>query len=445
MESRIEQINERAISQCRSIDAVIAYVTDQTTLLDCCLKADKPLEIWVRYDYSVPVSLDILKDFLTKRSPNYVCHLVAGSYHPKVIWWREYGVYIGSANLSDSAWFKNIEAGIFLTEEELHENEIFSDLEDFFEYLDRRSHPLTEEIYKQLSDWSNDENFKALWQAQKEFEKVRKLPKLKGISDVTKEKSQTKKKNKFLSEWNSTLQQLRDIARRVSSDTYRPSWVPEGTFAGTQADQFLHAYYYEQVQNQYKTFHRHNKDNPEKALVSAMEWLREWPEPKPPKMELLAMTDWSVYLQQKLTRENIISLSEDDFVEVCKRVHAIREHSLRVSHESLGLKEKLPKMEADQRYEFFSRWLYKQRSKNGDTVLECLHFVLYGGQSDKTPDRLFEACFNPKRQISHLGVSSIGEIIGWTLPDKFPPRNGQTSKALTALGYPVKIHSGNNK
>ena len=27
---RIEQINEWAISQCRSIDAAIAYVTDQT-------------------------------------------------------------------------------------------------------------------------------------------------------------------------------------------------------------------------------------------------------------------------------------------------------------------------------------------------------------------------------------------------------------------------------
>ena len=126
-----------------------------------------------------------------------------------------------------------------LTEEELHENELFSDLEDFFEYLDSRSEPLTEEIYKQLSGWSNDENFKALWQAKKEFEKVRKLQMLLGISDVTKGNSQTKKKIKFLAEWNPTLQQLRDIARRVSSDTYRPSWVPGGASAGAQADQFF--------------------------------------------------------------------------------------------------------------------------------------------------------------------------------------------------------------
>ena len=339
----------------------------------------------------------------------------------------EYGAYIGSANLSNSAWFENIEAGIFLTEEELHKNGLFSDLEDFFKYLDSRSEPLTEERYKELSDWSNDENFKALWQAKEEFEKVRKLPKLKSISDVTKGNSQTKKKNKFLSEWNSTLQQLRDIARRVSSDTYRPSWVPEGTSAGTQADQFLYAYYEEQVHKQYKAPHRLNKDNPEKALVSAMEWWRERPEPESQSTELLVMTDWSVYLQQKLTRENIISLSEDDFVEVCKRVHAIRVHSRQVSHESLGVKEKLPKMKVDQRHEIFGRWLYKKRSKNGDTVLECLHFVLYGGQADETPDRLFEACFNQKRKIRRLGISSIGEIIGWGLPDKFPPRNGRTS------------------
>ena len=441
---RIEQINEWAISQCRSIDAAIAYVTDQKTLLDCCLKANKQLKIWVLYDYSIPVRLDILKLFLTKRSPNYVCKLVAGYYHPKVIWWREYGAYIGSANLSNSAWFENIEAGIFLTEEELHENELFSDLEDFFEDLDSRSHPLTEEIYWQLDDWSNNECYKALWQVEREFEKVRKLPKGKGISDVTKVKSQTKKKNDFLSEWDSTLQQLRDIACRVSSDTYRPSWVPEGTTAGTQADQFLHAYY-EHVHKQYIAFYRYNKNNPEKALVSAMEWWREIPKSKPPRIELLVVTDWSVYLQQNLSQEKILSLSEDDFVEVSKRVHAIRDHSLRVSHESLGVKEKLPKMEADQRHEKFGRWLYKQRSENGDTALECLHFVLYGGQADETPDRLFETCFNPIRKIGHLGVSSIGEIIGWGLPDKFPPRNGQTSKALKALGYPVKIHSGNNK
>ena len=216
---------------------------------------------------------------------------MAGYYHPKVNWWREYGAFIGSANLSNSAWFENIEAGFFLTEEELHENELFSDLEDFFEYLDSRAEPLTEEIYKQLSDWSNDENFKALWQAKKEFEKVRKLPMLPSISDVTKEKSQAEKKNYFLSEWNSTLQQIRDIARRVSSDTYRPSWVPEGTSAGVQADQFLYAYYEEQVDKQYKAFHRLNKDNPEKALVSAMEWWREWPEPKYSRIELSVMTD----------------------------------------------------------------------------------------------------------------------------------------------------------
>lgn len=78
-------------------------------------------------------------------------------------------------------------------------------------------------------------------------------------------------------------------------------------------------------------------------------------------MELLVIIDWSVYLQHKLTRENIISLSEDDFVEVCKRLHAIGDHSLKVRHESLGLKKKSPQMEANQRDEGFSSCLYKQR------------------------------------------------------------------------------------
>ena len=41
--------------------------------------------------------------------------------------------------------------------------------------------------------------------------------------------------------------------------------------------------------------------------------------------------------------------------------------------------------------------------------------------------------------IPHVGLSSLGEIVGWARPDEFPPRNMRTSKGLRALGYNVRI------
>jgi hypothetical protein len=67
--------------------------------------------------------------------------------------------------------------------------------------------------------------------------------------------------------------------------------------------------------------------------------------------------------------------------------------------------------------------------------------VLWGGPLSDTPSRIFEASSIATWKIPHLGISTIGEIVGWALPDDFPPRNGRTSKALTALGYEVTIHS----
>jgi hypothetical protein len=59
----------------------------------------------------------------------------------------------------------------------------------------------------------------------------------------------------------------------------------------------------------------------------------------------------------------------------------------------------------------------------------------------EVPDRIFAACFEEAKKIPHMGVSSLGEMAGWAMPDDFPPRNGRTSKALTALGFSVSIHS----
>src|SRR5205814_5464528 len=101
-----------------------------------------------------------------------------------------------------------------------------------------------------------------------------------------------------------------------------------------------------------------------------------------------------------------------------------------------------PQMPREARTRYFAEWLYSQKSSDGSGPCDVIHFVLYGGPKKETPDRLFAACFEEDKKISHMGISTLGEMAGWALPDDFPPRNGRTSKALKALGYDVTIHSG---
>jgi hypothetical protein len=95
---------------------------------------------------------------------------------------------------------------------------------------------------------------------------------------------------------------------------------------------------------------------------------------------------------------------------------------------------------ADVKIEAFARWLFRQRSPQQKTVLETIGQMLYGGDQASLPDRLWNATHSPQWKIEHLGLSSLGGIVGWALPDTFPPKNSRTSKALRALGNPVEIY-----
>ncbi|HCD4852076.1 TPA: phosphatidylserine/phosphatidylglycerophosphate/cardiolipin synthase family protein, partial [Klebsiella pneumoniae] len=89
----------------------------------------------MRYDHTVPVAPSFLSKLLINTKNNIFCKLVPDCLHSKVIWWKGYGAYIGSANLTDRAWNMNIEAGVFYTESDLYNSDLISQLEDFFDNL----------------------------------------------------------------------------------------------------------------------------------------------------------------------------------------------------------------------------------------------------------------------------------------------------------------------
>jgi hypothetical protein len=441
----LDHLNRNAVTRCSAVVAAIAYATDNSTLLDSCFKAQKPLKLYARYDLTGPISDTVLNWFLSKGSATaatYEMRVTCDFFHPKIICWKGVGAYIGSANLTRAAWGGNIEAGTYFTEDELAESGISDDLERLFDVIHEKSRPLTREIADQMIEMRS--RFAEIeFEHERQFRDKRLVLPQPNMLSEDRSRGIEKRREVFQTEWMETLQYLRDIGENLQRPETRPVWLPENVPAGVLADQFLHAVYYEQVREgssfPYREWHTRNHDRRNAAVADAVRWWADQPGAK--NHEDRHIKEWAPFVRERLAREKLLSLTEDDFVEVCKRVHAMSEHATRVSHEVFGLEHAMPSMSRAERTAFFARWLYKQRTQDGYTPLEVIHFVLYDGPTNETHIRLFNACYTPEWKIPHMGVSALGEMVGWAMPEVFPPRNGRTSKALTALGYDVRIHS----
>jgi hypothetical protein len=441
----LQELAERAHTEanCRHVQAAIAYASGHPKLFELCKQYKTRLEFWCRIDQTVPVRPAILKDFLSQSSLNYVCKVVPDIFHAKVIWWHGYGIYIGSANLTDRAWLNNIEAGVFIEEAEFLGEALEVEMRNFFQQIDSRSHFLTQEIYEQ-----QEKLFKiraALRDAEKniedDYEKNRRLPRNTPLNFVHKQEMQSRRRDEFLKEWAEALNVLRIISSKLDSE-YRPAWVPEGVAPGLQTDRFLHAYYDEFVKEGNKAMHKEryheNRDNPDQALYAALLWWKNLPDAPENVYERINVT--APYLKNLLSKEKIKSLSREEFMEFCSNIFAIADNSLQISYKRYGLTEPLPKMDAKARVEYLANWLFNWRTSENRTVLDTLFHVLYGGDWADVPARIWDAVEREEYKIKHLSIGSLGEIVGWAMPDKFSPRNGRISKALRALGYGVRVY-----
>lgn len=85
----------------------------------------------------------------------------------------------------------------------------------------------------------------------------------------------------------------------------------------------------------------------------------------------------------------------------------------------------------------FGEWLWRKESRDGKIVLKLLNYVVWDIGSVAT--RPWNAIRSDEWAILHIGLSSLGKVVGWARPNEFPPRNMHTSKGLRALGYNVRI------
>jgi hypothetical protein len=436
----LTNITLNAAAETQEVLAAVAYATEMDLLFDWCWNNGIPLKYFGRLDPGVAVKPSVLSTFLVRRSARFQCRLVQ-HHHAKVIWWREYGLYIGSANLTASAWYKNVEAGCFFPEAEITD-EMAGEVLELFDVLDRNSTPRTDELLaimqKRAKQIANSEL------PTEDFWNSPSFNKWSGLVQTGKKSATDRRREAFLQEWHSTLQQLRDIGNLVSKPANRPSWIDADAPMGAQGDQFLHAHYYQRTfdgrRALYADHFERNRQNPDAALAGAINWWRSLK--KAPWEEDVMLNSTAPKLRQALTAEAIDEMDYEDFREICVSIHSIKEYARRVANKVVGLREDGTKYTIPQKLDALSKRIWDDASAGGHDVKQLLSFILYGGPEAQLPERLWAAVNDAKWKIDGLGVSALGEIVGWALPDRFPPRNGRTSKSLKSLGFDVTIHVG---
>jgi hypothetical protein len=438
----LRAITDNAGPATEYVEAAVAYVTDESLLFEWCWQKRVPLRFWGRFDDSVPVKVEILRTFLSRKSPNFSCKLLM-HLHAKVIWWHGYGAYVGSANLTDAAWYTNVEAGCFFDETELVAAAMDMELRDFFRRIDENASPLSDELFRTIE--IRAQQLQKLAEQDREqrrrFLDTSSIHHWEGLLREPHSTAVARRRTAFLGEWYSTLQDLRSIGETVSRNGNRPVWIPEDVPTGAQADQFLHAHYYNNViegrRSRYEELFEANRGNPEQALNRAIDWWRNLP--GPPSGEDRTLLEWAPFLRNSLSRDRILELSESEFEAICHRVWSIQDHARRMANITLNLTERQP-YDIPTKTTALAKFLFSRRSRNGSNVLEVIYHVLYDGTDDSVPERLWEAIAADAWRIEHFGISALGELVGWALPERYPPRNNRTSKSLRSLGFPVIAH-----
>lgn len=436
----LKQLFPPADAEVDGVMAAIAYGSNfpnqKDDFIADCIKNKYRLDLWMRYDHTVPVAPTLLWRILSHHKDNIFCKLIPDCLHSKVIWWKGYGVYIGSANLTERAWNSNIEAGLFLTEEELHSNKMMLEIEFFFDELRvvKDAIPLTKEIIEEL------EKMAALRKGDGDKGKnSRTIPYWEGPNFHDKKPVEVKRKERFRKEWTSTLTHLRSIGEMISKR--RPQWIDSETHISWQVDQFLHAYYYNKVgeglKKPYEEYYAQNKTNPNQAVLNVINWWESTT--AAPSDENITLGSKAPLIHDYLSKGKILTLNVEQFAEVCSATHATSDHIVKMRLSTLDVNG-ISTLKADERIQVFSPWLMKKRNKIGWNILELLNNVLYGGEDQNMWERIYRASKDKNYAFPHFGLNSIAELAGWARPEVAPPRNGRTSKALRALGFDVHVY-----
>jgi hypothetical protein len=438
---------------CTGIDAAVAYADVHEPVLDYLRETNVPVRFFGRWDAGFPVSAALLRWFIEKAPAHVQCFLVNGPYHPKVIWWRGFGAYIGSANLTKSGWERNVECGLYLSEDELYEHSIAPALETMFKEIAAASFrvgrddlPDIERLAQRRSKLLAE--MKAM---EDEFHRLfgNRRPYRGPTYEARVGEGPSVAHVQFVDEWTRTLDLMRRLARRFAELSLRPAWVPDDTDPATHFDQLLHGYYYQQVlkgdvegrksKDKVDAFFAQNRLRSDEALADAARWWAGLTEPPTRNFtynEGRFISEVAPRLRHLFSSAVLPSLDRDGFVEAMSGVNAFRASGRRADNAMLGLPPGT-ELDEDERIRQCAEWIFGQRTAAGRTPLETLAFVIHDRSTPRAEDRIWTAIRDPAWRIKGIGKSTFGEVLGWARPADYPPRNDRTNKALRALGHDI--------
>ncbi len=152
------------------------------------------------------------------------------------------------------------------------------------------------------------------------------------------------------------------------------------------------------------------------------------------------MHEWAPLVESLCDRERLLDLTLDELATLFKHIHATRDHLTRRKRLNFMPPDAM-QWTLERRIEALIEHLWNKRAPNKMSLPQVLHYVVWGKDGWETEPvtmRLWKAS-KGEAAIPHIGIGTLGEVLGWARPYKYPPRNGRTSKALMALGHTVDI------
>jgi hypothetical protein len=434
----------------------VAFVGKMDAIFELAERCSVPLTLYALADGERFPSVDVMKRFVEASPPNWRLFLTRAYYHPKILWFRGVGAYIGSANLTEAGWWQNLECGVWLDEEELEESGWDDELLKMFVKIQARSTeaaPGHIALYDKISRKYQD--------IQRQLFEMRKAIKTdlamipgqepperiasRGRGEDAKRSRADQMKRAFVTTLQGELTVLRKLAVEVQIHPW-PSWVDrtvDPVIAQDQATEYWYHVHIRRSGGAFETIERLHEQNRGVNNTRAVKTMfQEWGRSAVDDAHLYGGFDWAYWantaprlLRGWLTREELGNLDEARLFDIIRHTHSAREHARQVPKDELSLAED-ETTSKDERCRLLTELLWRQRSREGLSIRDLLLYVIWGDvDTADCAERIWNATQLDKWKLRRLGPSMLGEFLGYARPDKFPPRNGRVPKALRALGF----------
>lgn len=417
------------------IRAAVAYTTQPDPLLELARRRRVPLRLYTLMDGDRFPPLRVLKEFILNTKPSIQLFITRNFFHPKIYWFEGVGAYIGSANLTNNGWNSNLECGVWVDAAEIEERGMAAELEQIFAVVASRCILAEPSHIKLAESFAGDrKDFAA---ARRDFEKLvaERLADLPGQDSPIDPSKTGAPMKRFAHEWESIstiLLKLTEIARKRRG----PAWVDASTHPAFIQDQATELWYSTHVRGkgleEVEVLHRRNRGRIDDVIE---EVFSGWEDLDDPEGWASWVNETPRQVQVQLSRANLESLTVDSLTKVVRGCHALRETTRHLTPGVLGVHGRT-EVSREERFDLFAEFLVRTRAPSGKTLGEVLDYVLWGDAQTPNPaHRIWQAVHESAWKFPYIGEHTLGELIGYVRPDKYPPRNNRVRKTLRAMGF----------